>query len=511
MKRRVFLKGVAGAAVAAPFLSSVHEQEAKAQGVPVSPPKRLVIFYTHNGCLTNRWFPKIEDGALTAEHLAGTTLAGLTPFVPKLLFPRGLKMFNSYMEIQAIDPHDQAMGSKLTCATINDDKTRYATSHSLDHEIAKQINPNGAAPLVLSVGAASTNIKEVVSFSAPNTAFPAVVNPKTVYTQLTGVFGSGGTAGAPAPMTEADYRVKRGQSVIDLVRADLQRYQSLKMSKSDQGRISDWLDLLRGTEQTVVTPAACNAEVAGTKGVTAETIQAASGGGGFGGGLATSFTAGGDMMLNLIALSMICDTNRSIIMVYPGYVKFNWDGITHDADHHGLSHRNGSFEVGGTCKSGVLDMIAQIDAWYASKYVKLVTLLDSIAEGDKKLLDNTATMWLPELSDGNAHNTNNLPIVIAGSAGGYLKQGAVVNLEGKTIGAGNSEADCAGTDTSVGFGTGSNAGNVPINKLYVTLMNAVGCKSEAGGPVEKFGQFDSRNKDAGITNPGEFAKLRAGA
>lgn len=508
MKRRVFLKGIGGAVLAAPFLSSVEEQVAKAQSAPATTPKRLVIFYTHNGCLTNRWFPKVEDGPLTAEALAGTTLAGLAPFTGKLLFPRGLKMYNSYAEIQTIDPHDQAMGSKLTCATINDDKTRYATAESLDHTIAKQINPGGASPLVLSVGSASTNIKEVVSFSGPNTAFPAVANPKTVYTQLTGLFSNDST-GAPTP--EGDYRVRRGQSAIDLVQADLKRYQALKMSKADQGRIKDWLDLLRTTEQGIVAPAACNAEAAAAAGVTQETVNGASGGGGFGAGLTTAFTKGGDMMMNLIALSLMCDMNRVIILAYPGYVTFNWDGITHDADHHGLSHRNGSAAVGGTCKSGVLDAIAQIDAWYASKYVKLVSLLDSVAEGDKKLLDNTATMWLPELADGNAHNTNNLPIVIAGSAGGYLKQGHAVNLEGKALGTGNSEADCTGEDTSVGFGTGSNAGTVPINKLYVTLMNALGCKSAEGGPVEKFGQFDSRSLDAGITKPGELTQLKATA
>jgi hypothetical protein len=501
MKRRVFLKGVAGAALAAPFLSSVYEREVKAQSATPSLPRRLVIFYTHNGCLTNRWFPTIENGPLTAEHLAGTTLAGLTPFVSKLLFPRGLKMFNSYAEIQTIDPHDQAMGSKLTCALINDDKTRYATSHSLDHEIAKQINPGGASPLVLSVGSSSTSIKEVLSFSAPNTAFPAVVNPKTLYTQLTGLFGGGA-------MTEGDYRVRRGQSAIDLVRDDLQSYQRLNMSQADQRRVGDWLDLLRSTEQKL-TPAACNDASAVANGVTASAVDAASSGGRFGGGLATSFTTGGDMMMNLIALSMICDMNRSIVFAYPGYVTFGWDGIDHDADHHGLSHRNGSFEVGGTCKNGVLDMIAEIDAWYASKYVRLVALLDSIVEGDRKLLDNTATMWLPELADGNAHNTNNLPIVIAGSAGGYLKQGHVVNLEGGKLGTGNSEADCTGDDTSVGFGTGSNTGNVPINKLYVTLMNAVGCTTPGGGPVEAWGQFDSRNADAGITKPGELTDLKA--
>ena len=56
----------------------------------------------------------------------------------------------------------------------------------------------------------------------------------------------------------------------------------------------------------------------------------------------------------------------------------------------------------------------QIDKWYAGKYARLVGLLDSISEGNGTLLDNTATMWLPELSDGAAHNLNNLPIVIAG-------------------------------------------------------------------------------------------------
>ncbi|WP_437818365.1 DUF1552 domain-containing protein [Sorangium sp. So ce1078] len=309
-------------------------------------------------------------------------------------------------------------------------------------------------------------------------------------------------------MTEGDYRVRRGESAIDLVREDLRSYQSLKMSQADQRRISDWLDLLRSTEQTL-TPAACNDATAVANGVTASAVDAASSGGGFGGGLKTSFTAGGDMMMNLVALSMICDMNRSIILAYPGYVTFGWDGIQHDADHHGLSHRNGSFEVGGTCKNGVLDMIAEIDAWYASKYVRLVTLLNSIVEGDGTLLDNTATMWLPELADGNAHNTNNLPIVIAGSAGGYLKQGQVVNLEGRSLGTGNSEADCRGDDTSVGFGTGSNTGNVPINKLYVTLMNALGCTAPGGGPVETWGQFDSRSAEAGITKPGEFTELKA--
>ena len=166
MNRRIFLRGIGGAAVAAPFLSSLHESKVRGQTTTAAAPRRLVVFFTHNGCLTNRWFPKVESGALTAAALAGTTLEGLTPYVSKLLVPRGFKSLNGYATTQTIDPHDQAMGSKLTCATINDDKTRYATAASLDYEIAKQINPGGKTPLVLSVGAASTNIKEVLSFGA---------------------------------------------------------------------------------------------------------------------------------------------------------------------------------------------------------------------------------------------------------------------------------------------------------------------------------------------------------
>jgi hypothetical protein len=519
MNRRVFLRGIGGAAVAAPFLPSVWEKTAKAQSAP---PKRLVIFFTHNGCLTNRWFPKVTNGALTADALAGGTLAPLTPYIGKLLFPRGYRSMNSYGAGQSIDPHDQAMGSKLTCATIDQNNKRYATAASLDHVIAKQINPGtNKSPLVLSVGAASTGIKEVLSFSEPGVAYPAIVNPTTVYNQLTGVFGTGGTA-------EAAWRIRRRQSALDLVKGDLTRYQSLRMSKVDSDRLSAWADLLRTTETGMMSAGMCSRPTAEAQpfNVTQSTVMAGSPTGRITLGnvlgntpnaegdrnLAISYTTGGDIFLNLIALSMMCDTNRMIMMLYPGYVTFNWDGIMHTHEHHGLSHRTGDFTVGGACGvAGVLDMLWAIDKWYAGKYAKLVGLLDSIQEGNGKLLDNTATMWLPELSDGAAHNLNNLPIVIAGGAGGYLKQGQVVNVDTGTPQAGGSENSCA-NGGNIG-NTGSSGGMVPINRLYVTLMNAVGCTANGmpgGGKVTQFGQFDGMSASGGITKPGEETKLMAG-
>jgi ABC-type sugar transport system substrate-binding protein len=70
MKRRLFLSGIGGAALATPYLSSIERSAKAAEGDP----RRLVIFYTNNGCLTNRWFPSVEDGVIDSASLAGTTL-----------------------------------------------------------------------------------------------------------------------------------------------------------------------------------------------------------------------------------------------------------------------------------------------------------------------------------------------------------------------------------------------------------------------------------------------------
>lgn len=509
MKRRTFLRGISGAALAAPFLPSLGWREARAAAAS---PQRLIIFYTNNGVLLNRWFPTVEDGPLDASAFAGTTLGnqGLGDFASKLVLPRGLAMYPKGTINGYFDPHDQGMGSKLTCAPIDASGNHYALDRSLDHVVAELINPAAnKSPLVLTVGFASDNVKQVLSYSASNTPYVGETNPANVYNSLTGVFGTGTVA---EPTTDADYRVSQGNSVIDLVRDDLNTFKNLNMSLADQQKIDDWLSLLRETEVSVVS-AACTADNAAALGVSADTVPGASGGGGgFGGGgigggdNGTSMVTNGDMMLKLIALTAMCDTNRSIIMQWPGFVTFNFDGMTHEYDHHGLSHRNGSAAVGGTCVSGVLDMLNEIDNWYAGRYATLVGLLDSISEGEQTLLDNTATMWLPELADGNAHNNNNLPVVIAGSLGGYLKQGVSVNIEGGTLGTGDSEGSCV-DGGEVGFGGGSRGGNVPLNKLYATLLNGLGARQADGSPFDSYGTWDSNSE--GITDPGELDGIKA--
>ena len=502
MNRRIFLRGVAGAALAAPLLTTLGPLRARAQ---TKAPTRVIIFYTNNGVLTNRWFPTVENGPIDANALAGT-LKPLAPFAPKLLFPRGLGMYprGAYMVNgkSYFDPHDQGMGSKLTCAPLDPDGSHWAMGRSFDHIAAELVNPGAKTPLVLSVGASVAMAKSIVSFSAPGTPYPPETNPRNVYSRLTGLF-QGGTA---APSSEGDYRVRQGKSIIDLVRGDLDTFKRLNMSGADRKKVDDWLGLLRETETAVVS-STCDPNNATALGIDANTVNQS--GGGFGFDMGTAFTKGGDMMIQLMALTTICDANRVSMIHWPGFATFTWDGMAHKYDHHGLSHRNGSFMIGGTCLEGVIENIQQIDSWYTGRYLKLVSLFDSVKEGDGTLLDHSAVIWLPELADGNVHNNNNLPIVIAGSMGGYFKQGVSVNVEGgRALGTGNSEASCTNGVTDIGYGTGSLGGNVPINKLYVTLLNGLGAKDN-GGPVTRFGVADTNSLEAGVTNPGELTALRA--
>ncbi|AUX43581.1 hypothetical protein SOCE26_050310 [Sorangium cellulosum] len=525
LTRRIFLRGLGGAAVAAPFLSSVAEREAEAQPAGGGAPKRLIVLFTHYGCLTNRWFPAKSHGALTAADYEATTLKHLAPYASKLLMPRGIRAMNEWSfgrtHGQNNDPHTQVMGSYFTCYPVTPESDKFgakSTGRSLDHVCAEQVNPNGVDPLLMQIGGVRTDSMSNFSYRKPGEIFSGIGSPTTIFNNLTNLFGQGS-------MSPDTYKVVRGKSVIDIVRDDLSTLQRYDMSQADKQKLADWMDLLHQTTGTV--RAQCSEETAAALGLTSQTVQAASQGGGLGVDLSKST----NIMMDLAVLTAICDQNRVIFMKFPGTMIFKWDGVNHEKDTHGISHRIGTAFMGGDCLAGVNDMIAQIDDWYAKKFAYLVGRLDSFDEGDGKLLDNTATVWFQEDSDGNSHNLNNLPIIQAGSCGGYFKVGQAVNVfDGKAdLTRGNSEGACGPGDGDVsnadldGTGTPADIANAPINKYFCNLMNAIGVKAGADGfpakggtaEVTHFGKYDdtklfaNESNAASIKNPGEFKELRA--
>lgn len=73
-------------------------------------------------------------------------------------------------------------------------------------------------------------------------------------------------------------------------------------------------------------------------------------------------------------------------------------------------------------------MLHAIDLWHAKQFRYLMDNLSRYKDLQGSVLDNSALVWLNELSDGKSHHYRDLPFVIAGSAGGYLKQGQFMNL-----------------------------------------------------------------------------------
>ncbi|WP_438027901.1 DUF1552 domain-containing protein [Sorangium sp. So ce233] len=538
MSRRIFLRGLGGACVVAPFLGSIADRTARAQ--PATPPRRLIAMYTHYGCITTRFFPRKSHGPLTAADLEPTTLKHLAPYVDKLLMPRGIRAMNEWtpsMERgQGNDRHLQVLGSYFTChpVTPNSDNpfsfdaaTKFnarPTGPSLDHVIARQLSADGE-PLFMRVGNLPHSDQAAISFSAPMTPYPGLGAPAEILAKLTGLF----TDPLPSPDT---YKAIRGKSIIDLVRDDLDTLARFDMSHADRNKLEAWKALLHETVTTVAS-AQCNPSVAAALGATHEYADLATTMPGADDDILTRRISdgldGADLFSNLAVLAAACSANPVIFLKYPANYLFRGLGLTHDNSL--LAGRVGSATSLGDCIPGVVDMLLKIDDYHARKFAHLVEQLNRIDEGDGTLLDNSAVVWFQDVSDGCARNLNNLPIVQVGSAGGYFKTGWAVNVEDGSpdLTTGNSELVCNDSEMPYLYetratGTDPSLANAPINKYFCNLMNALGVKAGTDGfpapggsePVTHFGMYDRTEDFIGgginpptIHDPGEFAALRA--
>ena len=138
---------------------------------------------------------------------------------------------------------------------------------------------------------------------------------------------------------------------------------------------------------------------------------------------------------------------------------YTLDGVQLPFRFHWISHRIQSDGSEGTPIDNAQVLHHRIDRKFARYFRRLIELLDDrVTVGGRNLLDESAAIWLNDLSDGISHGYRNMPYVIAGSAGGNLKQGPYVD-----------------------------AGGVTHNKFWNTILTAVGCTNGQGGPVEDFG------------------------
>jgi hypothetical protein len=172
--------------------------------------------------------------------------------------------------------------------------------------------------------------------------------------------------------------------------------------------------------------------------------------------------------MDLLAMALACDLTRVVTLSF-GYaasgMTLPWLGIN-TTYHDGLSHPPDSDTAAQTG-------LAQADTWIAEQFVTLIERLKAIPEGDGTVFDNTVILWTNEMSKGNSHDADNIPVVLAGSAQGFFRTGRYVRLE--RVGAGR-----------IGRPLGRWS-----NDLLVTLQQSMGMPATTwGDPAECGGALD---------------------
>jgi hypothetical protein len=101
----------------------------------------------------------------------------------------------------------------------------------------------------------------------------------------------------------------------------------------------------------------------------------------------------------------------------------SYDFIGAPGGHHELSHHDDD--------PAKLAALTIIDTWEVERFAYFLERLDAVTEADgSTLLDNSAIFFSSEISDGNRHNHDDMPILLAGSGGGAWTTGRHVRYAG---------------------------------------------------------------------------------
>jgi hypothetical protein len=467
LRRRRFLQGFGGTMVGLPFLEALAPKKADAQAATV---KRFGVFFACNGVNMDKWFPTTPAGALTAASLMGTANEPLIPYVSKLLIPRGIHMTPRGFDRDGGggDDHGKGMAHKLT-AQFADEEDWLALGPSVDHVIAATVNPAGRAPLNLMAGRRSGyKGLDYISYTGAGQAVAAINNPWNAYADFMNL-----NSGDPGATAAAMRVAQRRQSVLDLVSDQMDDLKRGPLSADDKAKLDAHFTAIREIEMTMGSTGlscldtAVQMRASAYDGMPARTLE-----------MESNYPTVAELQVDIMALALACDFTRVATLQFDRGAAgptFRWDGIMHEYNHHKLSHgkvRDDCFgdstEDGCADVAGYEDMLFDIDRWHQTKLARLLSRLESYVEADgKTVLDNSVILYSNELSDGKGHSYLDLPYLLAGSCGGYFKQGMYLML-------GNPDNP-------------SEDRVAPHNKLLNTMVNAMGIQSDWFGVAEGMG------------------------
>ncbi len=408
INRRTFLRGV-GLGSAALTLPLLGADPIRAAG---EFPKRFVVFFSPNGTVRENWSP---DGTET-DFTLSRILDPLTPHKSDVVVLEGLDI--TIISGAPGDGHQQGMGQILTANELNLGDTMggcdscapvsLASSISIDQRIANAIGTD-TARRSFEFGINAPEHEDVwtrMCYRGSEQALPPQSDPAAAFRALfADVFVD------PDPFGEAERAAWRHRQVVDFAHRE---YTSIRdrLGTDDRARIEAHIegldDIARRLDNPTSIGAACVIPEEDGTGIDYR--------------LTENYPMVGQLQMDMLVSAFACDVTRVASLQWDhsvGNQTFPWLGIT--TGHHTISHEEDI--------TNPRELLTQINTWYAEQLAYLIQKMKDVPEGGGTMLDNTAIVWVNELGDGASHTRSDIPIVLAGSAGGHYRTGRYLSYD----------------------------------------------------------------------------------
>lgn len=438
MSRRTALRGL-GVTMALPWLEAmagVPSERARAAvsgatGAAGAAPLRMAFIFAPNGVNYEHWVPK-GSGADIVLSPTLEPLAGVRQHVNILT---GLTLDKA--RANGDGPGDHARSSALFLTGRQARKTAGNDIHigtSVDQLAAQQVGL-GTRLASLEIGCESSRkagncdsgyscaYTSNISWRDEDTPAPKMIDPVEVFEAL---FGDAEQTASRREM------LRRRASVLDFVRDDAQRL-GQRLGASDRRKLDEFQQSVREIERRVQR-AVRESESEPRPGVERP------------GGIPRQLSEHMDLMYDMLLLAFRMDVTRvaTFMLGNDGSNRtFPEIGITEG--HHNLSHHRD--------EAGMVEQIRRIDRFHMERFARFVQRLSECPEGEGTLLDNCMVMHGCGISDGNKHNHEDLPIILAGRGGGTIRTGRLIE----------------------------SPRNTPVCNLYLELLDRMGCEVDSFG------------------------------
>ena len=383
------LCGVGGAAICLPFLESFGEVNEKTKA-----PVRFGAMFMANGVNPPDWLPKGVGKDFE-----------LSPILAPLKDHRSNITVVSNLMNETSTSNHISLTSAFLCGKNHVGQKSEA---SIDHLIAQKIGLGTRVPH-LRLGTEPPRAQgyltcSYVSWNEDNVLLAPELNPRVAFDRMFRDFNS----------PEARQKASGQRSVLDAV---LNRSKSLSnnLSAYDKEKMDQYFSSIRALEKrldNIITPPA---PVPGGWRPSLAADQA--------GKFRPSEAAPDnaeiymDVLIDMMVLGMWTDTTRvATLMMGHGLSRKNFaflDGVNND--HHVTSHHRN--------RAQLIEEYKIISRWHVERLQRMMDKMAAIDEGGSSLLDNSLMLFGAGMSQGNTHSGSNIPILLAGKAGGAMKTG----------------------------------------------------------------------------------------